>query len=59
MNTTEEFYDPTLYILGIKEVLSSPFGMSSKWYGYESIYFLTNTLQAKAFFLYLFGKVLI
>ena len=26
--------------------------------GYESIYFLTNSLQAKAFFLYQFGMVI-
>ena len=41
-----------------KKVLSSPFGVSMKWCGYESIYFLTNLLQSKAFFLYWFGKII-
>ena len=31
-------------------------GVSTKWGSYESIYFLTNLLQAKAFFLYQFRK---
>ena len=30
--------------------------VSTKWCGYEFIYFLTNLSQAKAFFLYQFGK---
>ena len=33
-------------------------GVSTKCCGYESIYFLTNLLQAKAFFLNQFGKVI-
>ena len=32
--------------------------MSTKWCGYESIDVLTNLLEAKASFLYQFGKVI-
>ena len=41
----------------IKEALSGPFGMSPKWRGYESIYFLTYSYKAKAF-LYQLWKVI-
>ena len=34
------------------------FRVSTKWCGYESIDFLTNLLQVKAFFLYRFWKVI-
>ena len=37
----------------------SPFeSVRNKFRSYEPLYFLTNSLQAKAFFLYQFGKVL-
>ena len=32
--------------------------MSTKWCGNESIYFITNFLHAKAYFLCQFGKVI-
>ena len=48
-----------IFLITLNESLGSDLETEWKWCGYESIYFLTNLLQAKALFLYQFGKRLI
>ena len=49
------------YIHYLNEYKVSPLksvGVTTKWCGFEYIYFLSNFLQSKAFFLYQFGQVI-